>query len=396
MHEETFVKRYKLVGESVLYFAPAYNKMWIDETNSGLEKIFYSTELTDLRIEITYNCNGRCKYCIVYGNEIEKFDSINMKVLLDNLKEKKWFSKIKTILLIGGEPLLFFDQIEYLLENYDGEVRISTNGTLITGKVAKKLSKKNVMIYISLDGPNEQDNIMRVYNNGSAMYNDIIKGLSYLLEENVRFGIFTVATKENVYNSVEVLERMDEMYHPYSIGYSLPHWTKNNDYEITAVEYRKALIDLYNNRKKIDAEIMQIKWRLKPLWDGKIKKYSCSMHTSQKTILSDTSIVRCSKIDHDLIYSQLSNDFFEKNCPVALSLNKINPCAKCIAVASCGGGCPYDGLKRFGGAIDKRECMITPNLIELALNDVVRALNKDVGKIEKGMLSGKFIRNVLN
>ena len=40
--------------------------------------------------------------------------------------------------------------------------------------------------------------------------------------------------------------------------------------------------------------------------------------------------------------------------------------------------------------------MITPNLIELALNDVVRALNKDVGKIEKGMLSGKFIRNVLN
>lgn len=389
------VKEYQLVGNNTLYFAPTHNKMWINELKENIEKEYYSNELSDLRIELTYKCNGYCKYCIVYGNEIENYETLNLRKLIDILKEKEWFKKIKTILLIGGEPLLCFEQIEYLLDNFEGEVRISTNGTLITPDIAKKLAKRNVLVYISLDGPELEDNIMRIYRNGSFMYEDILKGLNNLIEENVRYGIFTVATQENVYNVVEVLSKMDEKYHPNRIGYSLPHWTKDNAYEITAKEYRNALINLYHNRKNIHAEIMQLKWRLKPICDGKIKKYSCSMHTAQKTILSDNSVVRCSKIDHDSVYSQLSNEFFDNCCPMSLANNNDNFCSRCVALASCGGGCPYDGLKRYGGVIDRRECIITPAVIEEAIKDIVRALNEKKVGLQDGLLSSEFIGGIL-
>ncbi len=394
MEKENIIE-YKLKGNNKLFYAPAYNRFWINNLNAKLKKDYYDVLLTDLRIEITYLCNGNCKYCIVYGNEIEKIESLNMKEVWNEIKKKKWMKEIKTIFLIGGEPFLFFNQIEYLLENFNGEIRISTNGTLITKKIAKKLAGHNVLIYLSLDGPDFDENMMRIYKDGRYMYNDTIQGLNNLLEQNVKFGIFTVATKENVKNIINLMIRLVQRFHPYRIGYSLPHWIKNNSYEISAIEYRDALIELFNHRNEIDTEIMQLKWRIKPLMDGKIKRFSCSMHTSQMTILSDNTIVRCSKIDHDKIYKMLSNGFFDCNCPVNLARNKGNPCSECIALSCCGGGCPYDGLKRFGSVIDRRECVITPALINQAVQEIIVKINADNYITNDGLAPQDFIRSIL-
>ncbi len=390
------VYKYDLKDNNILYFSPEYGKFWINSIDEELKKEYYDTTLTDLRIEITYACNGYCKYCIVYGNEIQKAESLDMESLWEEISQKEWMKNIKTILLIGGEPMLFFNQIDYLLERFDGEVRISTNGTLITKEIAKRLAEKNVLVYLSLDGPTFDDNIMRIYKDGSYMYNDVLKGLSNLIEENVRFGIFTVATKENTKSVVDIMKEFTSNYHPYRIGYSLPHWTMNNGYEISAEEYRDALLEIYKNRKTINTEIMQLKWRIKPLWDGKIKRYSCSMHTSQKTILADSSVVRCSKIDHDKVFSELSNAFFDCSCPVSVAKNMGNPCSKCVALSCCGGGCPYDGLKRFGGAIDRRECIITPAIVNAAINDLVNYFNREDIIIKNGIVPLDTIKEVLN
>jgi radical SAM protein with 4Fe4S-binding SPASM domain len=389
------ILEYDIKGNNSLYFAKDYGRFWVNSLNENLKKVYYETSLTDLRIEITYACNGNCKYCIVYGNEIQKTESLNMVDLWNELSGKDWIKNIKTILLIGGEPMLFFDQIDYLLDRFDGEVRISTNATLITKKIAKRLAEKKASVYLSLDGPTFDDNIMRIYKNGSYMYDDVIRGLHNILEETVKFGIFTVSTKENTEAVVDIMKEFVNKYHPFRIGYSLPHWTKNNDYEVSAYEYRDALLKLFAHRKEIDTEIMQLKWRIKPLWDGKIKRFSCSMHTSQKTILADRTVVRCSKIDHDSVYKNLSNDFFDRNCPVSLADNRGNPCSKCVGLTCCGGGCPYDGLKRFGGAIDRRECIITPPIIEAAINEVIKHMNS-LNKVDNGLIPLNTIKQVLN
>lgn len=394
MTDEVYVD-FELEGGNKLYFSPTYNKFWLNTITDEVVIDYYDTSISELRIEITYLCNGNCKYCIVFGNEIEKIETLDIKESWNWLSAQEWFENIKTIFIIGGEPLLCFSEILFILDNFNGEVRISTNGTLITHEIAKKLAKHNVLIYLSLDGLHYEDNQMRIYKDGRYMYADIIKGLNNLIEEGVRYGIFMVATKDNVHSAYKIIKEIDNIFHPIRIGYSMPHWTQNYMYEITAEEYRDALIDLYLHRKEINADIMQLKWRIKPLWQGKRKKYSCALHTTQITLLADKSIVRCSKIDNDPILKTITNDKLCNGCPSSLALKEINPCASCVALSCCGGGCPFDGLKRFGGVIDKRECIITPAVVSIAINDFVSAI-KNRTDLPDGLISSDIIKEILN
>jgi radical SAM protein with 4Fe4S-binding SPASM domain len=377
-----------------VYFSPYSNRFWLDEKPEEIVCDYYDTTLTEMRLEITHLCNGNCKYCIVFGNEIEQFETLDVKESWEWFKAQPWFKNIKKIFIIGGEPLMCFDDIAFILENFEGEVRFTTNGTLITREMAQKLAKHDVLVYISLDGPNFQDNLMRVYKDDKYMYEDVIKGLNLLIEEGVRYGIFMVATKDNVRTAVDTIKQIDDMFHPERIGYSMPHWTNNNSDEISGEEYGEALLSLYKNRKNIKAEVMQVNWRIKPLWQGKIKKFSCALHTTQTTVLPDKSIVRCSKIDNDSVFRQVGNEELNQNCPVSLAEKENQACTSCLALASCGGGCPFDGLKRFGEVIDRRECIITPPVVKLAINEIITGLEKRKD-LPKGLIGLVTIKEIL-
>ena len=150
MTDEVYVD-FELEGGNKLYFSPTYNKFWLNTITDEVVIDYYDTSISELRIEITYLCNGNCKYCIVFGNEIEKIETLDIKESWNWLSTQEWFENIKTIFIIGGEPLLCFSEILFILDNFNGEVRISTNGTLITQEIAKKMAKHNVLIYLSLD-----------------------------------------------------------------------------------------------------------------------------------------------------------------------------------------------------------------------------------------------------
>jgi radical SAM protein with 4Fe4S-binding SPASM domain len=386
------------LGNNKLYFLPEYNKFYINKANlDELEKDFYDTSLMKLRIEISHACNGRCKYCLVFGNNVDHGEYLNIKDFWEELTNKEWFSKIKRIFIIGGEPLLFFDEISFILDHFDGRVSFSTNGTLLTDEMAKKFSKSNVAVYISLDGPTFEDNMERVYADGSYMYDDIIKGLHLLEKYGVEFGIFMVASKNTISRAKEMIMELDSKYHPNRIGYSLPHWASEYDNVSLAEEFRDALFDLFKNRSKINAVIPQLDWRLDPLCDGKIKRFSCGLHTTQTTVLPDKTFVRCSKIDniYDNVGANITNEMLDANSPIELAKDKPSSCANCIALSCCGGGCPFDGMKRFKCLTDKRECIITPPLIELAVKDVVKYFKSNPDKIKDGFVDQQLIKTIV-
>ena len=386
--------RYEIDKGKNLFFLPHFNRFSFDCLPSNIEAQYYEDELSEMRIEITYLCNGNCKYCIVFGNSINGYETLELREIWNWFTSQFWFKKIKRIFIIGGEPFLRSSDLFFLLKNFEGEVRISTNATLITKEIANKLAKYNVLLYVSLDGPRACDNSMRVYKNGQHMFPDVIRGLKFLGEAQVPYGIFMVATKDNIYRAVDVIKERDTVFNPVRIGYSMPHWTDTNYDEISAEDYRDALIDLFYCRREINAQIMQINWRIKPLWKGKIKRFSCALHTSQVTVLPDQSLVRCSKIDHDSILKKVSNEDLNNGCPLAMASKGTEPCASCLAVGCCGGGCPFDGLKRYGGIIDKRECIITPAIVELALKEVIAKIKTD-DNLKRGLIDPKYIKEVL-
>ena len=380
-----------------LYFLPEYNKFALNKFDFEIEPDYYDDSLTKLRLEISHLCNGRCKYSLVFGNNVENFEVLDIKEFWKEFSNKDWFENLKSIFIIGGEPLLYFKELSFIIDNFKGRISFSTNGTLLTEEMAKKFSKSNVSVYISLDGPTFDDNINRVYADGKYMYPDIIKGINLLKEHNVSFGIFMVAIKETIHKAKDMILELDKKYSPSRIGYSLPHWTPDYKDEDLAEEFRDVLIELYKNRKKIKADIPQMSWRLNPLREGKIKRFSCGLHTTQTTILPDKSFVRCSKIDNknDNLKESVTNELLDKNSPIELAKRSDSSCSKCIAVSCCGGGCPFDGMKRFNCLTDKRECVITPPLIKMAIHDVVEAFCNNKIKVKDGLIDSKIIDKLL-
>lgn len=388
---------YDLDGNNKLYFFPEYNRFTYNDPNPEIIADYYSDSLVKLRLEISHLCNGRCKYCLVYGNKVEKAEILDIKEFWKHLASQEWFKNIKKIFIIGGEPLLHFEEISYIIDNFNGKISFSTNGTLINKDMAKKFSKSNVKVYISLDGPEFEDNINRVYVNQEFMYPDIIRGINLLKEYNVKFGIFMVATPETVKKATNMILKLDEKYSPIRIGYNLPHWTSGYENNGLAEEFRDVLLELYQNRKKLKAEIPQLKWRLNPLCEGKIKKFSCGLHTTQTTILPDKSIIRCSKIDNenDNLKLRVTNELLDKNSPIELAKDNKSNCSKCIALSCCGGGCPFDGMKRFNCLTDRRECVITPPLVNMAINNVAEKFKNKEIKVPNGLIKPDIINKLL-
>lgn len=393
---ESNIREYKLLNGRTLYFSPIYNHFYLDKFSTQFNSEYYDKSLISLRLEISGRCNGKCTYCIVYGNQVEKMEVIDVPTAWDWLTSLPWFKNIRDIFIIGGEPLLHFEDIIFVLEHFHGSVSFSTNGTLITKNVAEKLAQYNVMVYVSLDGISEQDNINRIYKDGSIMYNDIFRGLDLLEDAGVRKGIFMVATQNTINNISDILIELTQRYNLKRIGYSMPHWTNNMCSDmVTAEQYRDALLNLFLNRKRINAEIMQINWRLKPIIDGKVKEFSCSLHTQQVTILPDKSIVRCSKIESLPNKEVYTNKWLDENCPTALASKNIEPCSSCIALSCCGGGCPFDGIMRFKSAIDKRECVVTRPLISFAIQEIIHSIENEYSYLPAGKVPMSIIKKIL-
>lgn len=388
------ISSYQLNNGHTLYFSSLHNRFRIGNSEFNEQPVYYSTELNYIRIEISHACNGNCNYCIVFGNMIENLSKINVVELWKWLNLQPWFTKITGIFIIGGEPLIFFDELQFIMDHFEGDIHFSTNGTLITPEMAKRMKKRDVLVYVSLDGLTEYENRNRIYKNGGYMYDDIIRGLSYLENEGVRKGIFMVSTKENITGIVDTMSELSKNYHLMRIGYSLPHWTIHESNIVSPQQYRDALISIFKHRKEIKASVMQVAWRLSPLFTGKIKKFACALHTEQITILPDHSLVRCSKIDHDPELKKISNSVLDAGCPMEIYKDANSNCSKCIALGVCGGGCPYDGMKRFNTIIDQRECIITPPLIQTAIDDIIHSINMSDISIN-GYVDQNIIENAI-
>lgn len=164
-----------------------------------------------LILQITQNCNLRCSYC-TYSGEYENRGHSNRKMdfsvaqkaidfLIDNSRDAYSIS----IGFYGGEPLLEFPFIkkcaEYARKKTDGKklkFTMTTNGTIMTDKIAKFLVENDVSILISLDGPQEvHDENRRFAETGKGTFSKIMENIEFLL------GIYPDIVKKNVaFNAV--------------------------------------------------------------------------------------------------------------------------------------------------------------------------------------------------
>lgn len=204
---------------------------------------------------LTDNCNFGCKYCFIENRISQGYrfshmtretaqKGIDMFCRLISLVPEL-FSEKKTIILYGGEPLLNFNTIQYILETVqdriqDGRlpeqtvINLVTNGSLVTPEIAKILKTYNVSVGVSLDGDRNVTDSCRQYQNGKPVYDDVIKGFETLKQEGVDTGISCTLTPQCIDNFDDTLDlivnKLDLKTMAFNIALSVPGYQTGEDY----------------------------------------------------------------------------------------------------------------------------------------------------------------------
>lgn len=139
--------------------------------------------MLELVLQLTYNCQLRCKYCYVFKRKKEIPYEVVLNVLDDARK-----TRITRINLYGGEPLLYThikDLLLYLRGKFD-EIILPTNGLLLPKYI--DYLPPNTVVQVSIDGSREVTDYLR----GRGVYDRVIEALECLRDSGLTFGLGAV------------------------------------------------------------------------------------------------------------------------------------------------------------------------------------------------------------
>lgn len=152
--------------------------------------------IESINLQVTQNCNLRCDYCPYTGNYYNNRKHSNKRMSyelakkgIDFLYNHSMNCDVINVAFYGGEPLLEFDLIKRCIE-YTREMfglkklvfSLTTNAVLLTDEIMKFFCENDVLLTISLDGPQSIHDKSRVFVNGGGSFEIIYKKLSYFKE----------------------------------------------------------------------------------------------------------------------------------------------------------------------------------------------------------------------
>ncbi len=152
--------------------------------------------LQQIILQVTQQCNLRCSYCAYSGLYSNRREHSCKKMSFELAKKAIDFFIDRTsqrdsivISFYGGEPLLEFDLIKKCVEYANAKTTgkkvmfgLSTNGTLLKGKIPLFLEQHNFMINISLDGSKKEHDANRKFVSGEGSFDVIMDNVKYINE----------------------------------------------------------------------------------------------------------------------------------------------------------------------------------------------------------------------
>lgn len=154
-----------------------------------------------LTLQVTQNCNLRCKYCIYSENSNlrQRSHSSNYMTVETAKKAIDFYSqhskdvRLASIGFYGGEPLLAYplivEAVHYAEKVFKGKeilFAITTNATLLTEEIMDFLLDHHFIIVLSIDGPKRVQNKNRVFGDGSGSYDIVMRNINDAYDRDVK------------------------------------------------------------------------------------------------------------------------------------------------------------------------------------------------------------------
>ncbi len=173
--EEEIVKLIKELERVNLLFVNSKPKRISKEEILNFEETFYNkiknSPLYQILLNVTHHCNLACRYCYAgygaYGGKAMPMKKEVAKQAVDFLLKESKESKFCRITFFGGEPLLNFNLIKFVIEYAKQEAKrfgkkvlfgMTTNGTLLNKDIIQFIIDNEIDVTLSFDGPEEIQN----------------------------------------------------------------------------------------------------------------------------------------------------------------------------------------------------------------------------------------------
>ena len=199
--------------------------------------------------DITYACNLRCKHC--YSNAgkplVDELTTEEALKVMDILGE----AGVVAVAFSGGEPLMRRDLYELIdrAKEYEMQVSIATNGTLLTKEEVRRLKEHGVdFLQISLDGTKETHERFRGI---PGIYERTLEGIRNAVDAGITTCIAMTATKLNYHDVPAVMDLAEELGVQYFMLYNfVPTGRGGIGLDISAEEREKLLELLWDRLGK--------------------------------------------------------------------------------------------------------------------------------------------------
>jgi radical SAM protein with 4Fe4S-binding SPASM domain len=282
------------------------------------------------------------------------------------------------LIFFGGEPLVRFDLIKKTVEttinnisNHTVSFSITTNGTLLTDRIAEFFSVNKFAVLLSLDGLDNKYN-HRVFKNGKPSFNKALRGYNLLKAHNVITEIRATLTKDNPY-IFDTYEYFENLKVPFTVAFAYESENKAgkefssfNDEDIANISTSLDALERYYAHKIENNEIIynSVFSKLAQKLELRIRQESaCAGGFSYFTLMHGGEIFSCPHLMDDNEYRMGNINDFQKMKQndydfTPISVNKIGSCSDCWAKFLCSGGCTSQkislGRKNFEPLSEER------------------------------------------
>jgi uncharacterized protein len=324
-------------------------------------------------VHTTDSCNLACSYCYVRKG-INSVSLLVAESFSHQLLEYCHRFQIKkvNVKFAGGEPLMAMDtvaRIVSVLRNSLEPIGVSTsfgvitNGTLVSPEIARFLKENKFWASVSLDGVGDF-NAARAYLDGSPSFKEVLKGISTLLDNDIRPQVLTVISNENLEGIPSLLELVDSMGLPISFSLSR-NLNSNGRLELDIARFNRIVVP-----KLVEAVLSPKppKFSFNGLnLRGKSGR-CCVAGTGYLALDPDGNLSSCQMTVGQSMANVLS-DTRSLGTAMANFRPRIRPsiCGKCVWRFACAGGCEVMARQAGKEALPSLHCTANKQILPLLL-----------------------------
>ena len=208
-------KLFKILVEKRIIITPGNLNLIFDDQIKRNSFLFVGAGLHI--ITPTLRCNQKCVYCHSAAEQECKKEFDMEEKTADKVLEFVFQTPSKniTIEFQGGEPLLNFEIVKYLVKKAKEknskckkEMRFAlvTNLTKMNDEIIGWIKDENIDVTTSLDGPKELHDKNRFLEGGGATYDKVVEAMNNLKKNKIRVGALMVTTKQSLSYYKEIVD----------------------------------------------------------------------------------------------------------------------------------------------------------------------------------------------